>query len=72
VACACLVVCIGVPVGFTVWYVEDYARHACTALEVLTSQAVAAPADPAANPSREETYKLYLGLVAWKRADGCS
>jgi hypothetical protein len=51
--------------------VASYARHACSALEALTVTPVRPPADPAANPSREQYYKLYLGLRLWADEDGC-
>lgn len=52
-------------------YVQTYAQHSCQALELLTYTPVTPPADPAANPSREATYKFYLALLFWEQADGC-
>jgi hypothetical protein len=43
----------------------------CTTVELLTTPVVGPPADPAANPSRVATYKLYLDFVALKKAFGC-
>jgi hypothetical protein len=44
----------------------------CDTLDLLTSQTVAAPADPAKNPSREGQYKFYLDLVHLAREYGCT
>lgn len=43
----------------------------CAALELLTSQPVSAPADPSANPSRVQAYKLYQDFLAIERRFGC-
>jgi hypothetical protein len=53
-------------------YVQVQLQHECQALELLTATPVPAPADPAANPSRETTYKFYEALLFWERADGCT
>jgi hypothetical protein len=68
---ACFALSVGIPIGYATWYVASYARHACSALEALTVTPVRPPADPAANPSREQYYKLYLGLRLWADEDGC-
>ena len=52
-------------------YVQEYAQHSCTALELLTSTPVPKPPDPTANPSREATYKFYVALLYWESADHC-
>lgn len=68
---ACFLLSIGGPVGYTTWYVASYAQHACTALNVLTATPLKPPANPAANPSREQAYRLYLGLKLWALEDRC-
>lgn len=67
----CLLVSIGIPIGYATWYTAQFARHACQALTVITAQPVTPPANPAANPSREQYYRLYEGLLSWKKSDGC-
>lgn len=52
-------------------YVQAYAQHGCSALELLSSKPVPKPADPAANPSRETTYEFYEAIVHWEQLDGC-
>jgi cyanate lyase len=53
-------------------YVQLQLQHECTALELLTATPVPKPADPAANPSRETTYKFYEALVYWENSDHCT
>lgn len=52
-------------------YVQQYAQHGCSALELLSAKPVPAPADPKANPSREVTYEFYQAILYWEHADGC-
>jgi hypothetical protein len=57
--------------GFTI-YTQQVSDHRwCTTLTLLTSQRVPKPADPAANPSREESYRLYSDFVKLRRDLGC-
>lgn len=43
----------------------------CPALRQLTSHPVRYPSDPAANPSRVESYRLYTQFVAIRDGLGC-
>lgn len=43
----------------------------CAALVLLTGNPVPRPADPAANPSREQAYELYQDFIAIERRFGC-
>jgi hypothetical protein len=43
----------------------------CTAMVLITSHPVPVPADPAANPSREQAYQLYTTFRALRRSLGC-
>jgi hypothetical protein len=52
-------------------YVQQYAKHGCSALGLLAAKPVPKPADPAANPSRETTYEFYEAVLYWERADRC-
>lgn len=52
-------------------YVQVYAQHSCTALDLLTAAPVTQPSDPAANPSREENFKIYQALMVWRTEDHC-
>jgi hypothetical protein len=53
-------------------YVNTVVQHECQALELLTKTPVAAPANPARNPSRVADYKFYEAVLAWKHSDGCT
>ena len=66
-----LAVLLGLNVGFTIWWNQVQVDHSCAALNILVSHPVKAPADPAANPSRETTYQFYQALRYWDYADGC-
>ena len=52
-------------------YVQQYARHSCQALELITSKSVPKPGNPTANPSREATYEFGQAVLYWEREDGC-
>lgn len=43
----------------------------CGALDIITSSPVAKPVNPAANPSRETNYKLYLAFTGVEGKFGC-
>lgn len=43
----------------------------CDTLNLLTKDKVPEPADPAANPSREQTYQLYEDFVHLRGTFGC-
>lgn len=43
----------------------------CQTLDLLTSRPVPRPADPAANPSREQTYILYSDFLDLRHRLGC-
>jgi hypothetical protein len=58
------------------WFLGLYALHQnnqnwCSALEILTATKVDAPADPAANPSRVQAYKLYTDFMTLESRFGC-
>ena len=46
-------------------------RRWCAVLDLITSQPVAKPADPKANPSREGQYALYQDFLTLQREFGC-
>jgi hypothetical protein len=71
VAVIMMSVAVLLPVGVAVWYVNQYEKHACQALEILTSIPAPKPADPAANPSRELNYRFHNALTYWQRENGC-
>jgi hypothetical protein len=51
---------------------QDSSQHKwCTTLELLTRQRVPDPADPAANPSRENAYLFYIHLKELEREFRC-
>ena len=72
---ACVVIlftiAIGLPVGVAILYTNSQVQHECNALELLTATPVPKPSNPAANPSRETTYKFYVALLYWEKSDGC-
>lgn len=43
----------------------------CAALQILTATPVPKPADPKANPSRVQAYRLYEDFVVIEREFGC-
>jgi uncharacterized lipoprotein len=43
----------------------------CAAMTLLTAHPVPKPADPAANPSREQTYRFYETFVTLQHSLGC-
>lgn len=55
----------------TVYQVDLSQRHWCDALTTLTQNPIAKPANPAANPSRVESYNLYQEFVDLKGDFGC-
>ena len=56
---------------YTAYEVSSSNRQWCDTLTLLTSQPVPRPADPAANPSRMQTYTLYVDFVTLRRHLGC-
>jgi len=56
---------------FTTNAVNSNNRQWCDTLTLLTSQPVPRPANPAANPSRMQTYTLYVDFVTLRRHFGC-
>ena len=66
-----LIVAIGLCFAFTWWQVSSSERHWCSALQTLTEHKVPQPANPAANPSREEGYVLYTEFVKIRGEFGC-
>lgn len=44
----------------------------CATLQLLSAHPVARPADPAANPSRENAYVFYINLLQLRSEFGCS
>ena len=46
-------------------------RRWCGTMNLLTANPVTRPADPAANPSREASYQLYIDFLTLKQDFGC-
>ncbi len=59
-------------VGFTWWQVRSASRDWCGLLTDLTSVPVPQPADPAANPDREQDYRFYTELARLRTEFGCA
>lgn len=56
---------------FTVQEISANNRQWCDTMNLLTSQPVPRPADPAANPSREQAYTLYTDFATLRQRFGC-
>lgn len=70
IAVIAFVLSVGLPTGFSVWFVRDQIQHSCSALKLLTAKPIAVPG-PDAGPSRVTLYRFYHDLVYWRNADGC-
>lgn len=57
--------------GISAWQVHQDQLQWCATLDLLTSQPVPRPANPAANPSREQAYQLYTDFMALRGRFGC-
>lgn len=56
---------------YTGYQVHRDEQQWCDTLSLLTSQPVQRPADPAANPSREQAYRYYTDFVTLREHFGC-
>jgi len=56
---------------FTVVYVHVVERDFCGVVSAATATPVTRPADPAANPSREQSWEWYERFVSLGRSLGC-
>ena len=56
---------------YTAHAVTENDRQWCAAMTLLTSRPVPKPADPKANPSRQQTYLYYMTFVELKHSLGC-
>lgn len=70
-----LVACFAAWIMLTIWFVaysvDTSQHHWCQALATLTEHSVPKPANPAANPSREEAYVLYQEFLALRGEFEC-
>lgn len=66
-----IILAIALCFTFTWWQVGSSERHWCSALQTLTQHKVPKPADPAANPSRQEGYVLYTEFLKIRGEFGC-
>lgn len=66
-----MVALVGASILFTVTYVRSTEREFCQVISGVTEVAVPRPADPAANPSREKQYELYMKFVSLGGRLGC-
>ena len=62
---------VGGSYALAIYSIDQSNQNWCQALNLLTSQPVKAPADPSANPSRVQQYKLYTDFVAIEKRFGC-
>jgi hypothetical protein len=62
-------------VGYTLWHgnhaLDANNQQWCYALTDLTRTPVPKPADPAKNPSREFSYRLYTDFTVLEKKFGC-
>lgn len=56
---------------FVLYQVDVSQHHWCDTLSLLTEHPVSAPANPAADPSRQGQYLLYQDFVRLKGEFGC-
>lgn len=61
--------------GIEYWMITNTVRHSdaqwCDTLSLLTENRVPKPDDPAANPSRQNQYLLYVNLIKLKDRFSC-
>jgi len=76
IACILLALSLAGAVGGAYWLALRALRQSeqalCPALGLFTRTPVPAPADPAANPSRVQTYRLYRDFRQAERSYRCS
>lgn len=66
-----VVLAIALCFAFTWWQVGISEHHWCQALQTLTEHKVPKPANPKANPSRQEGYILYTEFLNIRGEFGC-
>lgn len=66
-----IIALIGASMLFTVNYVQGTNRDFCGVVTAATATPVQRPADPAANPSREQAWEWYQRFMALGRSLGC-
>lgn len=66
-----MVLLIGACLAFTVHYVRSTEREFCAVVTGVTAVPVPRPADPGANPSREQAFEWYERFVTLGRNLGC-
>ena len=57
--------------AFSLYAIDSSQRKWCTTLDLLTSQPVPKPSDPAGNQSREQNYQFYVDLVRLRDGFEC-
>src|SRR6185437_9647529 len=62
---------IGASLLFTARAIANDEHKWCNAMTLLTARPVPKPADPKANPSRQQTYLYYMTFVELKHSLGC-
>lgn len=67
----CFIAFTGITVGFVLWQVSSSQHKWCDTISLLTAVPVPSPTDPANNPSREESYRLYQDFSSLKGRLGC-
>lgn len=63
---------VGLAVGLSVHAVHESEQALCPAFELLTKHRERAPANPAKNPSRVQTYQWYLTALQLERKYHCA
>jgi len=66
-----IVALIGASMLFTVSYVRSTEREFCQVVTAATATPVSRPADPAANPSREQSWEWYERFAQLGQRLGC-
>lgn len=69
--CVLLLAAVGGSYALSEWTVSRNDRQWCETLDLLTSQPVPKPSDPAANPSRLGQWRLYEDFLHVRDQFGC-
>jgi hypothetical protein len=71
IAVLCLVLAVGGSYALSLAALARSQQQLCGVFTLLTTHPVPKPADPAANPSREQSYVFYTELLSVERAYKC-
>jgi hypothetical protein len=74
-----IILAIGIPISFTLVYaaqnraqITQSQQNACEALGLLVQIPAPEPSNPAADPSRERSFKFHNAIVHWYNSNNCT